>query len=362
MTVRTMVVGCGAVAQRLYRKPLQQLQKQRLLEVVALVDPAPGHAAALQGYFPAARGFAELGEGLTAAKPELALILTPPHLHCEQTLLALAHGSHVLCEKPMAATAADCEKMTAAAAQAQRVLAIGMIRRFFPAYAHLAALIQSSDPRSVHSFEYREGHKFEWAVTTPAAFKPRSKGGAGVLFDIGTHALDAIGCAFGDLAVSSYADDALGGIESNARLEVDSRRGSGSVHLSWDTPQANELRVGTAGGEIVLRVDRFDQLAIDCGSGFVPQPIEASFAADLQPTAGRRISPRSWPEALYAQLVQVLRAVRLNERPAADGACGTACIRLLERALAIAEPLSQPWLEPVEQTANRQLHWRRTGT
>ena len=44
MTVKTMVVGCGAVAQRLYRKPLQQLQKQRLLEVVALVDPAPGHA------------------------------------------------------------------------------------------------------------------------------------------------------------------------------------------------------------------------------------------------------------------------------------------------------------------------------
>ena len=66
MALRTMIVGCGAVAQRLYRKPLQQLTKRRLLRVDALVDPIAEHAQALGSFFPDAVRYAGLDDALHA--------------------------------------------------------------------------------------------------------------------------------------------------------------------------------------------------------------------------------------------------------------------------------------------------------
>src|SRR5262249_22117849 len=103
MKLRTLVVGCGAVAQRLYRKPLQLLEKRGVLTVTALVDPAAEHAQAMQPFFPKAAHHTDLGAALEAGA-DLTLILTPAHIHCVQTLQALAKKSHVLCEKPMANT------------------------------------------------------------------------------------------------------------------------------------------------------------------------------------------------------------------------------------------------------------------
>ncbi len=358
MSVRTIVVGCGAVAQRLYRKPLARLAKQRLIEVVALVDPAVEHARELQKSFPKARHFATLEDACTTTRPELTLVLTPPHLHCAQTITAFEHGSHVLCEKPMANTSAECRRMNDAAASAERVLAIGMIRRFFPAFAQLRAMVQGGVLGRLESFEYREGHKFEWAVTTPAGFKPRSQGGAGVLFDIGTHALDFLQSVFGHLSATDYADDAAGGIEATVAMGLGTKDCRGDMHLSWDVPQVNELRVVGSLAEAVLRVDRFDQLAVGRPGAFVPKTIDMSFPVDLLSPSTHRMVPLSYPDAVLCQLVQVLRAIKLGEQPAVDGRGGASCIALLEQALSIATPLPEPWLAAREQAAAARLHWR----
>ncbi|MEO8062839.1 MAG: Gfo/Idh/MocA family oxidoreductase [Pseudomonadota bacterium] len=356
MSVRTIVVGCGAVAQRLYRKPLVQLSKQKMIEIVGLVDPAREHADELSAAFAGARHFTTLDEACKAARPELTLVLTPPHLHCAQTQMAFAHGSHVLCEKPMANSSAECLRMIEAARVANRVLAIGMIRRFFPAFARLRDLVQAGALGSLESFEYREGHKFEWAVTTPAAFRPRAKGGAGVLFDIGTHALDFLLSVFGDLSVLDYADDAAGGIETTVAMRLHSPKCNGSMSLAWDVPQVNELRVVGTQAEAVLRIDRFDQLAIGRRGAFVPQAIDVSFPVDLERKPQKRIVPLSYSDAVLCQIVQVLRAIKYEERPAVDGVGGAACINLLENALSKSTALPEPWLTPREQAAAAQLH------
>jgi len=356
MTVRTIIVGCGAVAQRLYRKPLVLLTKQKLIEVVGLVDPAREHADELLPAFAGARHFSTLEEACKAARPQLTLVLTPPHLHCAQVQMAFAHGSHVLCEKPMASSSAECLQMIEASRVANRVLAVGMIRRYFPAFARLRDLVQAGALGTLESFEYREGHKFEWAVTTPAAFKPRAKGGAGVLFDIGTHALDFLMSVFGELSVLDYADDAAGGIETTVAMRLASADCRGSLDLSWDVPQVNELRVVGSQAEAVLRIDRFDQLALGRRGAFVPQTIDVSFPVDLERAVQQRIVPLSYADAMLCQIVQVLRAIALGERPAVDGVGGAACIRLLENALSKSAPLPEPWLEPREQAAAALLH------
>ncbi len=361
MALRTAIVGCGAVAQRLYRKPLQQLERRGLLRVVALIDPVPEHAQAMAAFFPKAKIASDLDEALVSSTAELTLVLSPAHLHCAHTVAALRHGSHVLCEKPMALRADECARMENAAAERRRILAVGMIRRFFPAYSKLRAMIRDGELGRLRSFEYREGHRFEWDVTTPAAFKPRSQGGTGVLFDIGPHAIDHLAWTFGDLDVLSYADDALAGVESNVTMDVAAPECRGEVHLSWNQPQANELRVTGTKAEAVLRIGYFDQLAIKRAGRFEPVAIDASFPVDGESPGRKLLSPRSYPDAVACQIVQVVRAITLGERPAADGGAGRACVSLLESALVLARPIDTPWLDLHQREAFQRLHWRRSA-
>lgn len=354
MTLTTTIVGCGAVAQGLYRKPLQTLEKRGLLRISALTDPVAEHSAAMRRHFPNAAVCTNIE---ASPQADLTLILTPAHLHCSQTIHALRNNSHVLCEKPMANSTEECARMNAAAGESGRILAVGMIRRFFPAFSALQQLIELDQLGVLQRFEYREGGKFEWDVRTPAAFRPRRDGGTGVLFDIGPHVVDHLSWTFGKLAVTAYRDNALTGIESDAAFDVVSPRCPGSIKISWDSPHGNELRVFGSRAEAVLRVDRFDQLAVRSGGEFQLQPSSASFAADAQDPPAARLAPRSYAQAIYAQLIQVIRAIRLGEKPSADGAAGQQSVAVLEAALKIADVLPAPWLSSEEQAASRRLHW-----
>jgi hypothetical protein len=175
------------------------------------------------------------------------------------------------------------------------------------------------------------------------------------------HALDYLAWTFGNLNPLNYSDDALAGIESNLSMEVETSTCRGMIHLSWDQPQKNELRVKCANGEAVLRLDRFDQFAVRTSTAFEPQAIRVSYPGDAQPTPRRRLTPLNYADAIYCQIVQVIRAIQLGESPAVDGDTGGRCISLLESALSIATPLDAPWLDDAQRTSSRRLHWKRTA-
>jgi predicted dehydrogenase len=353
-----MLVGCGAVAQKLYRNPLRKLERQGVLQVAALVDRHAVHARALQLSFPGAEFYEDLGRALEAGRSELALILSPAQYHAEQTVLALQHDHHVLCEKPMASTETQCDEIIAAVEASRRVLAVGMIRRFFPAFAQLKDLVVRGALGQIRSFSYREGRVFDWDVKTPAGFTRHIEGGSGLLFDIGPHVFDYLIWLFGVPTVVSYADDALGGgVEGNILMELESFVCPGTVQLSWDLPLKNELRVLGSRGEAVLRIEEFDRLAVGDESGFGELVTNKGYPADLHQPARRQISPRLYTEAIYCQLIQVVRAIRLGEPPAVTGEEARECVRVLESARRRAQPFDMPWLDGDHQVAHRALHW-----
>lgn len=356
MPLDISIVGCGAVAQRLYSDALRRLERQGLLRVTALVDPVESHAQAMRQNFRHAQVIHSLTEALDTVPSQLALILSPAHLHTEHVLLAIAKGRHVLCEKPLAMSSAECQAMIEAAIQARRTLAVGMIRRFFPAYAQLRAIVASGCLGDLVSIDYSEGRKFDWDVTTAAAFRPRQQGGTGVLFDIGPHALDCLHWIFGPANVRMYADDNLGGVESNLSLDLEFNGLPCRIRLSWDSPLRNELRVRGSRSEAVLRLDRFDKLALRDRADFVAVPITQSFAADLRLTPREKLSPASYPQAMYCQLIQTLRAIHFGEPPAADGLAGLQCVSILESAVNRSRPLPMPWLDPLHQRRFAELH------
>lgn len=77
------------------------------------------------------------------AKLDAVSITLPTYLHCEFTLKALEAGVHVFCEKPMAMTAAECQKMVDAAQKAKKKLQIGHCIRFWPEYGKAKEIIDS---------------------------------------------------------------------------------------------------------------------------------------------------------------------------------------------------------------------------
>lgn len=357
MVLKTTVVGCGAVAQRLYQNPLRTLERQGILRVIGLVDRYLPHAETLRTSFPRAAIYDDLERALKVQESDLTLVLSPVLFHPEHTILALEHQNHVLCEKPMAATEAKCDEMIATAQRKGRVLAVGMIRRFFPSFAHLKELIARGELGDLQSFCYREGKLFDWDVKTPAGFSKGKESGAGLLFDIGPHVIDSLIWLFGTPRVVSYADDALGGVEANFFMELETPTCPGTVQVSWDSPLKNELRIAGSKGETVLRVDQFDKLAIRKGAEFSEVTIEHCYPAETTPLRHRTMSPRLYTQSLYCQLIQVARAIRLGEPPAVSGVEGKECVRLLESACRLARPLEMPWLNARQQEAYQTLHW-----
>ncbi|MBI1900032.1 MAG: Gfo/Idh/MocA family oxidoreductase [Planctomycetia bacterium] len=87
--------------------------------------------------------YRQLDELLASREVDLVDVCLPPSLHADAAVSALHAGKHVFCEKPIAVTAADAERMVAAAESSGKQLLIGQVLPFFPEYAFALATIQS---------------------------------------------------------------------------------------------------------------------------------------------------------------------------------------------------------------------------
>lgn len=85
--------------------------------------------------------------------PEIDIvdICLPTDLHPEVAIAALSAGKHVLCEKPMALTLEDCNRMIAASVEHRRILMIGQVLRFWPEYQYLRSFVNSGQYGRIRS-------------------------------------------------------------------------------------------------------------------------------------------------------------------------------------------------------------------
>jgi len=139
VTLRVGVVGAGNIFERGYVPALRATDAVR---VTAICDLDPGRAAAGAALLGSARVAASDAELFAFEDLDAVFILTPTHTHADLAVAALEAGRHVLCEKPMARSAADARRMAAAAERTGRRLMIGHARRFerFVGHRHLDAL------------------------------------------------------------------------------------------------------------------------------------------------------------------------------------------------------------------------------
>lgn len=352
-----MVVGCGAMVEQYYRGALSGIESRGLARVVALIDPEPRRTAAMRQHFTTAAAFATQAEALAQVAPDLCIVASPPGRHAEHAIAALEAGSHVLCEKPMAASVADAERMVAAARDARRVLAIGMTRRMYTGLAEARALLAAGALGERLRFVYREGDVYRWPVTTDFPFRRASAGG-GVLIDKGAHVLDFLAALFGELRVTEYADDGCGdGVETNCRIGLNFPHATGTVQLSWSEPLAGGLRISGSAGDLTLHPWRFDAVRWRRkGGDWETRISKATWPRDLR-QGGPRGVPWTYEECTSYQLVQVLRAVVHGEPVPVTGEQGLEILRAIEACYRRASPLRLSWLTQAEQAQADRLHW-----
>ncbi len=128
------------------------------LEIVGVADPVQAEV------IPAKRYWRDWRDCL-ADRPEadVVMITMPDDLHYEPALTAIKLGYHLLLEKPISPTEAQCREVIASALEHRRLVIVGHILRYTAYYAHIKALIDSGELGEVVSIAHQESAGF-WKV------------------------------------------------------------------------------------------------------------------------------------------------------------------------------------------------------
>ena len=199
--VRVALVGCGKVAQ-IHATALRSLPEA---ELFAAGDVSADRAEAFAAKY-GVQPFTDLGTMLRESGPEAIIIGTPHPLHAEAAVRAAEAGVHVLVEKPLAATLADCDAMLGAARKSGVTLGAISQRRFLEPVQRMKRAIDEGKigAPALGVFIQYSWRDAAYYRSDPWRGKWDTEGG-GVLVNQSPHQLDILTWLMGPVAeVSGY--------------------------------------------------------------------------------------------------------------------------------------------------------------
>lgn len=224
--VRIGLIGLGEHALRAHVK---HLVRDERVDLMIGFDPNPGVANGFKDLAPHARWTSDLNE-LWATPLDAVFICSPDRFHAAQLEQAVAHRLHVFCEKPMAVSRDDLDRVIDAVAQQDaegRVLATCHPRRLDPPFLWLKARIESGELE--HSVGTPRHFNFNfWYPRVTDSVEDRWKKQRSLLSDHFGHEIDALCYFFSSLdrVVATRRHD------SHWLYEVDGHAASVSTGLS----------------------------------------------------------------------------------------------------------------------------------
>jgi len=255
---RIGLIGAGFIG----RNHFNQYEKLRSrAQVVALCDVEPDRRAGdwskVGGNIADAKGtrrnlgdirqYADWRQLIADPGVDLVDICIPTYLHAEIAIAALQAGKHVLCEKPMALTVEDCDRMLAAARSAKGKFMIAQCIRFWPECAFLRKCIvdqRYGQLKALHLRRQASTPDYSW---NSWILDPAKSGGA--LLDLHVHDVDwAVQLVGKPKAVTAQGYQRTGGgidrVSSLWHTGLDR-----VVHLEgcWDMPPGFGFNMGFTG-------------------------------------------------------------------------------------------------------------------
>jgi predicted dehydrogenase len=197
MTVRIGLIGAGRAGMIHGRNFAFQVSGS---QVIAVCDSDEDLCNAAKAELGLLDVFTDYRKLVVLSQIDAVVIATPTRLHQEIAVAAAQCGKHIFCEKPMAMTAEECDKINSAAAAAKVKLQIGFMRRFAPAFQDLRRRIDGGeigDVVSVRSITYGPSHPQPWMYDLRMSNGP--------LAEVNSHDIDTVRWLTGSEITEVYA-------------------------------------------------------------------------------------------------------------------------------------------------------------
>lgn len=183
-TLKLGVVGLGMGSAH-----VEGYQAHPQAEVVALCDMDTQRLKEKAEKYGIANTYTDVETMLKKCKLDAISVATPNALHAPITIAALKRGLHVLCEKPMAMTVAEAEKMLAATEKSKKNLMINFSYRFSPMSFALKQQVDAGVVGDIY-FGRTVWHRRYGFPGFGGWFGQKALSGGGPLIDLGVHRLD----------------------------------------------------------------------------------------------------------------------------------------------------------------------------
>ena len=327
------LVGCGAVAHA--HVPI--LSESADSDLTLLVDKSLDRAKELGESYGISQVIDDVND--VPGRVDAAVVAVPHHLHAPISIGLLERGVHVMVEKPMAMTGSECDAMLEAAARGGATLAVGQLRRFFHSSRFIKRVVESGMLGAITGFDMREGTVYSWPAASDFTFKAAA--GGGVLADQGAHALDILMHWLGDWESVEYFDDAHGGVEADALLQLRLKCGAtGVVELSRTRDLRHSVILTGERGELEVET-KFDS------------QVEIRLSGEASYLTGRTLrddDPNEGVTDIFRrQLGEFASAIREKREPLVSGVEARRAVALMEECRAKRQPLELPWRSSAAQ-------------
>jgi predicted dehydrogenase len=327
MSLRFAIVGCGAISEEMHIPALLACPD---VELVAAVDADRKHAEQVAEKYGIKEALPDIADASSAI--DAVVICTPPNVRPALVAQAFSLGFNVLAEKPLANSSAECEEIVALQRKSGRTLAVSHMFRFYPVRSQLHAIVASHGLGKIQSVEIKEGAPYAWNPRSGYTFK-RGEVSGGVLINAGIHSLDSFIQWFGDPTIDQYEDDSLGGLESNARANLNFASGvTASFRISRTCRLPSVFRVACEGGSIVFS-----------NRDTVAYRLEVAGATSLHRCA---VAAQTPADCWQLQLGDFVASIREGRRPQVDGAEASRVVALVEDMYRMKQERPMPLTAP----------------
>ena len=246
--VRWGVLGCASIATH---KVIPAMQRSEHCDVVAIASRDAELATATARQLGIPRAYGSYDSLLADDDIEAVYIPLPNHLHAEWTRRAAAAGKHVLCEKPLAMSAAEAAEMVEGCAAAGVLLMEAFMYRLHPLWQRVRSLIDAHDIgelRTIQTF-------FSYHNVDPDNIRNIAAYGGGALMDIGCYPVNLSRWMFDgepDRVVATVRRDERFGTDvlTSAIMDFGGRHATFTCSTQGEDDQRVHL-VGTAGRLLV---------------------------------------------------------------------------------------------------------------
>jgi len=323
---RIAILGCGAVTRVVHLPALDRNGIQASL----LIDKDLGRAETLAEQF----NVPQVSDDYIAYMGEFdaAILALPHHLHAVIGVDLLKQGVHVLVEKPLAMTSAECQDMILAAQSSGAVLTVGLTRRFLDTSIWLKGALDAGVLGEIQSFDIQEGLVYSWPVVTDFMF--RREMGGGVLNDTGAHTIDLLLWWLGNVANFDYWDDDFGGVEADCEMRLTLESGAqGFVALSRTRNLRNTAIIRGTKGEI----------EISLFGSFIRANPASLLDFKYEGAVGNKLNAKNRKKVADRQHLDWLDAIENRRQPMVPAEQGARSIELIEKLRSMRRALIFPW-------------------